>query len=129
MILIVQSQRKKSKVSNLKRTKSNLLRWIRFQVSYQFSEACAIDVNQLVKHDLKHELKCVEIKNQENFAITNLSIILSCLISSFVSALLSVLEIYSDLQEALYLSTRLKLHDLWQKDNTDEVKFEILNHS
>ncbi len=129
MILIVQSQRKKSKVSNLKRTKSNLLRWIRSQVSYQFSEACAIDVNQLVKHDLKHELKCVEIKNQENFAITNLSIILSCLISSFVSALLSVLEIYSDLQEALYLSTRLKLHDLWQKDNTDEVKFEILNHS
>ncbi len=129
MILIVQSQRKKSKVSNLKRTKSNLLRWIRSQVSYQFSEACAIDVNQLVKHDLKHELKCVKIKNQENFAITNLSIILSCLISSFVSALLSVLEIYSDLQEALYLSTRLKLHDLWQKDNTDEVKFEILNHS
>jgi len=112
MILIVQSQRKKSKVSNLNRTKSNLSRRTRFQVSYQFSEACAIDVNKLVKHDLEHELKCVEIESQENFAITNLSIVLSCLISSFVSALLSISETYSDLQEALYLSTRLKLHDL-----------------
>ncbi len=129
MILIVQSQRKKSKVSNLKRTKSNLSRRIRSQVSYQFSEAYAINVNQLVKHDLEHELKCVEIENQENFAITNLSIILSCLISFFVSALLSISETYSDLQEVLYLSTRLKLHDLWQKDNTDEVKFEALNRS
>ncbi len=129
MILIVQSQRKKSKVSNLKRTESNLPRRTRFQVSYQFSEACAIDVNQLVKHDLEHELKCVEIENQENFAITNLSIALSCLISSFVSALLSVSETYSGLQEALYLSTRLKLHDLWQEDNTGEVKFETLNRS
>ncbi len=129
MILIVQSQRKKSKVSNLKRTESNLSRRIRSQVSYQFSEAYAIDVNQLVKHDLKHELKCVEIENQENFAITNLSIALSCLISSFASALLSVSETYSDLQEALYLSTRLKLHDLWQEGNTGEVKFEILNRS
>lgn len=129
MILIVQSQREKSKVSNLKRTESNLSRWIRFQVSYQFSEACAINVNQLVKHDLKHELKCVEIESQENFVITNLSIVLSCLISSFVSALLSISKTYSDLQEALYLSMRLKLHNLWQKDNTDEVKFKILNRS
>ncbi len=129
MILIVQSQRKKSKVLNLKRTESNLSRRIRSQVSYQFSEAYAIDVNQLVKHDLKHELKCVKIESQENFVITNLLIILSCLISSFVFALLSISETYSDLQEALYLFTRLKLHDLWQKDNTDEVKFETLNHS
>ncbi len=112
MILILQSQRKKSKVLILKRTESNLLRRIRSQVSYQFSEAYAIDVNQLVKHDLEHELKCVEIENQENFAITNLSIILSCLISSFVSALLSISETYSNLREALYLSMRLKLHDL-----------------
>jgi len=112
MILIVQSQREKSKVSNLKRTESNLSRRIRSQVPYQFSEACAIDVNQLVKHDLEHELKCVEVESQENFAITNLPTALSCLISSFVSALLSVSETYSGLQEALYLSTRLKLHDL-----------------
>ena len=129
MILIVQSQREKLKVSNLKRTESNLSRRIRSQVSYQFSEACAINVNQLVKHDLEHELKCVEIENQENFAITNLSIILSCLISSFVSALLSISETYSNLREVLYLFMRLKLHDLWQKDNTDEVKFKTLNRS
>ena len=129
MILILQSQRKKSKVLILKRTKSNLSRRIRFQVSYQFSEACAIDVNQLVKHDLKNELKCVKIESQENFAITNLLIILSCLISSFVSALLSISETYSNLREVLYLFMRLKLHDLWQKDNTDEVKFETLNRS
>ena len=129
MILILQSQRKKSKVLILKRTKSNLSRRIRFQVSYQFSEACAIDVSQLVKHDLEHELKCVKIESQENFVITNLLIILSCLISSFVSALLSISETYSDLWEVLYLSMRLKLHDLWQKDNTDEVKFETLNRS
>jgi len=65
-----------------------------------------------VKHDLEHKLKCVKIENQEDFAITNLSIALLYLISSFASTLLSVLETYLGLREALYLSTRLKLHDL-----------------
>lgn len=127
MILIVQSQGEKPEVSNLKRTEPNLPRRTRSQVPYQFSEACAIDANQLVEHDLEHGLKCVEVGGQEDFAITNLPAALSCLISSFASALLSVSETYPGLREALYLSTRLKLHGLWQEGNTGEVEFGALN--
>jgi hypothetical protein len=99
----------------------------RSQVPCQFSEACAIGANQFMKHDLEHGLKCVEVGGQEDFAITNPPAALSCLISSFASALLSVSETYPGLREALCLSTRLKLHGLWQEGNTGEVKFGALN--
>jgi len=65
-----------------------------------------------VEHNVEHGLKCVEVGGQEDFVITNLPAVLSCLISSFVSALLSVSETYRGLREALCLSTRLKLHGL-----------------
>jgi hypothetical protein len=71
---------------------------------------------QLVEHDLEHGLKCVEVGGQEDFTITNLPTVLSCLISSFASAL------------SLCLSTRLKLHGLWQGGPESSLMLCAISH-